>query len=88
MSLIQEGDIRVDVRSATSATRDDLVLHNRNGILIIVERAVGLDDERKRQLGLLEEGMCCGNSVEGRPEISRGTVGIRGRSDARLVGAS
>jgi hypothetical protein len=88
MSLVQEGDIWVNVGSTTSATRDDLVLHNRHGILIIMKRAVGLDNKRKRQLGLLEERVGCGNGVEGRPEISRGTVGVWGRSNARLVGAS
>jgi hypothetical protein len=64
VSLVQESNIRVDVCSTTSATRDDLILHNRYGILIVVERTVGLDDERKGQLGLLQERVGGGNSVE------------------------
>jgi hypothetical protein len=54
MALVQKGDIRVDVCSAASASGNDLVLHNRYGVLIIVKRTVGLDNKCKRQLGLLQ----------------------------------
>jgi hypothetical protein len=84
VALVQKGNIRVDVRPAASASGNDLVLDDRYGVLIVVERTVGLDHKRKGQLGFLEERIGGGNSVEGRSEISRGTVGVGGRSNARL----
>lgn len=48
VSMVQEGNKRVDVCSAASATRDDLVLYHGNRVLTIVEGSIGLDDEGKR----------------------------------------
>ena len=54
MAVIEESHERIDVGSTSSAPRDDLVRHNWNRILDIMERGVWLYDESKGELGFLE----------------------------------
>lgn len=50
VTVIQESDVGVDVGPAAPTSRDDLILHDWNGVINIVKGAVGLDDEREREL--------------------------------------
>lgn len=69
MTVVEEGHIWVNVSTAAAASRDNLVLDNRDIIIIVMESAVWLDYESKRQLGLLENGIGVGDSVEGRADV-------------------
>ena len=63
MAMIKKISKRIDVRPAAPTPGDDLIWDNRNRIFDIVQRAVWLDDKRKRKLRLLEKGMCSGDRV-------------------------
>jgi len=84
VAVVEEGDEGVDVSAAAAATRDDLILNNGNRVLIVMERAVRLDNERKRQLGFLEQRIGRRYGVERRANVSRRAIGIGRRRNARL----
>jgi hypothetical protein len=65
VSLVEEGDIGIDVRTTSSASRDDLILHNRDWVVYIVKRGIWLDNKREWELRFLEEPVGSGYSVEG-----------------------
>lgn len=50
MSMVEESDVWINIRSTPSATGNDLVLDNGNWIINIMEGSVWLDDESKREL--------------------------------------
>lgn len=81
MAVIQERDVRVDIGTATAASRDYLILDNRDIIVVVVERAVGLDNQGERKLRLLQDGVGAWDGVEGRTDVSRGGVGVRRRGN-------
>ena len=79
--MVEESHIRVDVRAATTATRDDLVMNNGNIVFIVVQGSVRLDDKREWELRLLENGVGVGNSVECRSNVFGGAIGVSRRCD-------
>jgi len=82
--MVQEGDEGVDVGSASSAARDNLVLNNGDWVVQIVEGGVWLNNEREGKLALLEQAVGCRHGVQRRSNILGRTVGIWGRSDAGI----
>lgn len=84
MAVVHECDVWVDVGSAASAARNNLVLNNRDIVFVVVERAVGLDNEGERKLRLLQQRVGRGNSIESRTDIFGRAVGRLGASDAGL----
>jgi hypothetical protein len=65
MSVVEESDIWVNVCTATTAARNNLVVNNRDIILIVMQRSIRLDNEREWKLRFLEDGVGAGDSVEG-----------------------
>jgi hypothetical protein len=84
VAVVQEGDKWVDVRPASPAARDDLILDNGNRVVQIVKSRVRLDNERQRELAFLEQRVCRWDGVNGRSHILWEAVRIWGGSDARL----
>ena len=74
MPVVEESHEWIDVRSASSTPRNDLIRHDRNWIFDIVERAIWLDDKSKRKLRLLEERMSSGYRVECGSDIFRRAI--------------
>lgn len=77
MSLVEESHVGVDICPTPSATCNDLVLNDRHVIVDIMERSIRLDDESKRELGLLQQGVGGGNRVYGGSNVFGGAVGVR-----------
>ena len=88
MTVVEEGDKWIDVGTASSATRNDLIWNNRDWVLNIMQGCVRLNDEREGEFGLLEERVSRGHSIQGRSNIFRRAVSIRRWSYACLLRVS
>jgi hypothetical protein len=64
VSVVEEGNERIDIGSASSTTADNLVVDNRYRILRIVQASIWADDQRKWQLTLLQQRVVGRDGVE------------------------
>lgn len=81
---VDELNVRVDVCSATSATRDHGVGDQWHGLFALFHCTVRCDHEGKRYLGLVEERRRRWDGIEGRALVTVIGVGVRRRGDARI----
>lgn len=79
--VVQESNVGVDVGPASPASRDNLVLDDGHLVVYVVESSIWLDYQSKRQLGLLEEGVCGRHGVDGGSNVLRRAIRIRRRRD-------
>lgn len=76
MAVIKESDIGINIRSAPSASGDHCIRYQRDRGLFIVQGGVWLNDKGKWKTGFFQKGVSCGNSIDSRPHIMWGTIGM------------
>ena len=84
MALIQKRHKWVDIRSASSASRDDLIWDDGNGIFGIMQCCIRLDDKREGEFRFLEKRMIRRDCVQSGPHVLGRAVRIRRRVDTCL----
>ena len=76
MAMVKEGDEGIDIGSAATAARDDLIGDDGDGVLGIVEGGIRLNDKGERQFGLLQKRVGGGHGVQGRADVLGGAIGV------------
>lgn len=84
ISVVDELDKRVDVRSASPTPGNNRIGDKRNLFFTLFYRTVGSDHESKRQLCFVEECVGGRNSVDGRPLVRWIGVGVWGSSQSSV----
>lgn len=69
MSLIQKCHVGVNVRPTSPAARNYLILNDGDVVINIMETSVWLNNEGEGKLGLLQQGVCGRDGIEGGSDV-------------------